>query len=184
LHPATKAYVDTAAFDVTPLTRTWASVAGANTTLGTNLGWVYWIPVWCPSGPIDGLGVEVTTAGAAGSLTRLGIWSSNTVRMEPLTLFKDGGTVDSTTTGFKSVTFTTVNWPGGLMWLGAAAQGAGTPTYRAVTGHGEPWILFATDQVPPALTYRAWTQAQSGAFTNATPGLSAGASPKVSFHTP
>lgn len=185
LHPATKAYVDLNAFDVTPLSRTWASVGGAGSTLTTNNGWVYWIPVRCPSGLIDGLGIEVTTAGAAGSVSRLGIWSNHASRLEPYALVKDAGTVDSTTIGWKSATFASVSWPGGMMWLGVAAQGTGTPTYRAVTGHGEPWILFAVDQVPPALSYRAWTQAVAGAFpATATPGLAASTNPKVAFHTP
>jgi hypothetical protein len=174
-------------YQVTPASRCWASVGGAATTLVANNGWFYWLPVLCPPVDIDGLGVEVTSAGSAGSVSRLGIYTNHATRIEPYSLFYDAGTVATATTGFKSITFPTRSWMGGWMWLGVAGQGAPTtsPTFNAVTGHGEPWVLFGVDQVPPGLAYRAWTQAMSGALlATATPCLSVASSPKVAFHSP
>lgn len=184
-HAATKGYVDGNTFQVTPQSRTWSTVGGANATLATNNGWVFWIPVSCGPCSIDGLGIEVTTA-IASSVTRLGIYTSHPSRLEPYGLFYDAGTVASDSTGWKGITFASRSWLGGWMWLAAAAQGTGAPTYRAVTGHGEPWVAFALDQTPPALTYRGWSaNVGSGALpATVTPGLSSLGNPKVAFHVP
>jgi hypothetical protein len=174
-------------YQVTPASRCWATVGGAATTLVSNAGWFYWIPVLCPPCSIDGLGVEVTSAGSAGSISRLGIYTNHATRIEPYALFYDAGTVASATTGFKSISFTARSWMGGWLWLGVATQGAPatSATYNAATGHGEPWVCFGVDQVPPGLGYRAWTQSMPGALlATATPGLSVASSPKVAFHTP
>ena len=188
LHPTTKAYVDLAAMDVTPLSRTWASPTGQGSTLSVSSGWVYWLPVMCPPCSIDGLGIDVTTAGAANSVARLGIYSNHASRIEPYALFKDAGTVVCTTTGWKSASFAAVSWPGGWMWLAIAAQGnpASSPSFRGCLGTGEPWVLFGVDQVPPSLAYRGLTQnVGEGALpATATPGLHASATPKIAFHTP
>lgn len=185
LQAANKGYVDTNTFQVTPASRTWVTVGGTLTTMTSALGWAYFIPASCGPCSIDGLGVEVTTAGAAGSVSRLGIYTSHPSRIEPYSLWYDAGQVASATTGFKSITFAAQSWPGGWMWLVVAAQSVGTPTYRGVTGHGEPWVAFAIDQTPPNLGYRGWAIGMSGAFTTPiTPGLSGLSSPRVSFHVP
>jgi hypothetical protein len=86
---------------------------------------------------IDEIGVEVTTAGSTGALLRLGIyrvsrWVNGTVE-----LVKDAGTVDATSTGFKSVTglnqFVAV---GETLMLAVVPQGSPVtaPIVRANTG--------------------------------------------------
>jgi hypothetical protein len=175
-----------ATYQVTPATRVWSTVGGAATTVAASNGWAYHLPVFCPPCAIDGIGCEVTTAGAAGSVTRIGIYANHPTRVEPYSVFKDAGTVVSDSTGWKSITFAAIAWPGGWMWLTIAAQGTGAPSYRAVTGHAEPWVGFAIDQVPPNLTYRGWSTSIGGAGLPATivPGLSAAGNPKISFHAP
>src|SRR4051812_39435289 len=84
------------------------------------------------------IGVDVTTAGSAGALCRLGIYADNGWGL-PGTLLLDAGVVDCTTTGVKELTITQALAPG-LYWFAAATQGAPTtaPVYRLVSGALQP----------------------------------------------
>jgi hypothetical protein len=115
---------------------------------------------------IDRIGVEVTTVGSAGSVTRLGVWRDN--NGVPGLLLLDAGTVDSTTTGLREITISQLLTPG-IYWLGACSQGSPTtqPTYRTAS----QIIPFSAQ--PSAPSYMRWCRSYygvSGAFGNLSGG--------------
>ena len=88
--------------------------------------------IYVPSGgSIDRVAVEVTTAGGAGSVFRMGLYSDS--NGAPGALISDEGTVDSATTGFKEDTVAWTDLTGGLYWIVTAAQVGTAPTVRSVT---------------------------------------------------
>lgn len=88
-------------------------------------------PLYWPGGPIDAIGIAVTT-GAATSTIRLGIYADDGTGY-PGTLLLDAGTVDSSGTGHKEIILPSpVTLPAGLYWLVGVAQG-GAPTVRAIS---------------------------------------------------
>lgn len=82
---------------------------------------------------IDYIACEiVTTAGGAGSVTRLGIYDD--VGGVPTNLVLDAGTVATTATGMASIAISKA-LTAGIYWMTAVAQGVATPapTYRVIT---------------------------------------------------
>jgi hypothetical protein len=75
------------------------------------------------------IGLEVTTA-AASSVVRLGLYAD--LNGKPGTLITEYGTVDTSTTGYKTITISLTLLPG-KYWIAAVAQG-GAPTIGIVTG--------------------------------------------------
>jgi hypothetical protein len=75
------------------------------------------------------IGLEVTTA-AASSVVRLGLYADTNGK--PGTLITEYGTVDTSTTGYKTITISSTLLPG-KYWIAAVAQG-GAPTIGIVTG--------------------------------------------------
>jgi hypothetical protein len=107
--------------------------------------------------------------------------------VQPYTKFLDAGvTPAATSTGFKSVAPSSIAWPGGLMWLAVVAIGGGC-SLRAVTGFGEPWVMFDVGQLPTTLTYRSWTSPiGEGALPTTLPtvlNLAGDGNPKIAFKT-
>lgn len=92
--------------------------------------------LWLPAGTLDRLGVWITSGGAAGSVVRLGLYG--TTGGVPGTLLVDGGTVGSTTTGFKEVTISQVI-TAGLYWVGADNQVA-SADWVHTSGTPQAWI--------------------------------------------
>lgn len=86
------------------------------------------------SATFDRVAVEVTAAGTAGAVVRLGIYGADADSM-PGSLLVDAGTVDATTTGLKEAIISQAV-TSGLYYLAAVVQGAATtrPTWRSVTG--------------------------------------------------
>jgi hypothetical protein len=78
---------------------------------------------------LNSIAIEVTTAGAAGAVLRLGILSDDGTGY-PGALLLDAGTVDATTTGVKSIAISQALTPG-VYWIGVVPQGA-ISTVRAV----------------------------------------------------
>lgn len=118
-----------------PIYRTgggWASFpidSGFATAAADNNGQLSFVPVMFPvATTADRIGIEVVTAGSAGSVHRLGIWANSSG--VPGTLLVDAGTVDSTTTGAKELTISQSIAANTLYWAGVAQQG--NPTTRAV----------------------------------------------------
>jgi len=113
--------------------RTWQPLSGfyygplADSTATGTLNRVMVFPVYfsVPTA-VNGLRCQVTTAGTAGSVVRMGIYLPGTDG-KPDGLLVDAGTVDATSTGIKIASISeTVS---GLIWLAAVAQGA-LPTTR------------------------------------------------------
>lgn len=93
---------------------------------------------------IDRLGAEVTSAGSAGSVVRLGIYADNGAGL-PGSLVLDAGTIDGTSNTVQTITLDpTTSLTRGLYWWGCAAQVAAC-TIRAHSGlyAGVP-ITFGT----------------------------------------
>lgn len=78
----------------------------------------------------DRIGCDVTTAGEASSVMRLGIYADN--NGTPGALILDAGTVTTATTGIKTITISQKLAPG-RYWLAALTQAAATtqPTCRS-----------------------------------------------------
>ncbi len=84
---------------------------------------------------IDRVGCEVTTAGTAGHVARLGIYRADVTTGLPTTALVDAGTVAVDTTGFKEVAVAaTIH---GLYWLGLTAQSG---TFRALSSLGLTFV--------------------------------------------
>lgn len=84
---------------------------------------------------IDQLRTEVTVAGEAGSVIRMGVYRDNGAGA-PGALLLDGGTVAADTVGVKTITGLAGVAPGGLLWLVRASQLCPTtpPTVRTFSG--------------------------------------------------
>lgn len=67
---------------------------------------------------VDGIGVNLTSAAAAGNTVRLGLFSST--NLVPDALLVDAGTTSTATSGAKSLTFTPITLSPGVYW-GASA---------------------------------------------------------------
>lgn len=85
-------------------------------------------------GTITDVAVEVTVAGSAGAVIRIGVYADDG-NNGPSTLLVDAGTVDATTTGVKTLTLATpitIPSTGRKVWVGAVVQGAAVtrPTVR------------------------------------------------------
>ena len=92
----------------------------------------------------DAVAVDVTVAGSAGSVVRLGVYKDDGTGW-PGTLVVDAGTVDTATTGLKSITAglgALTDLAPDLFWLFAASQGGATtqPTLRAVGNGSHQWV--------------------------------------------
>lgn len=94
-------------------------------------------PLWVPAPiTIDTIACEVTAAVAATTV-RLGLYGSASTDM-PGGLVLDAGTIDSSTTGIKTITLSpTLRIPAGLWWLASVAQG-GSPTLRTIGNSAAP----------------------------------------------
>lgn len=97
-------------------------------TIGANLLVAVPYPIVRPM-TADRIAVEVSTGGAAGALLRLGIYNDNGAGL-PGTLKLDAGTVDSTTTGLKTITISHA-LARGLYWLAVIGNTAGVAVYRS-----------------------------------------------------
>lgn len=109
--------------------RTSDPLSYAGITLTGNIFYTSLIDI--PAGRVlTAIGVNVTTAGAAGTVIRMGIYTTGTTGQSsgrPLTLVTDYGTIDASTTGYKEVTGLTQVLTEGPYWVGAVAQGVTTP---------------------------------------------------------
>ena len=87
------------------------------------------VPFWVGrTKTFDQIAVDVTAA-QAGSTIQLGIYGAG-VGDQPLGLIVDAGAVDSSTTGFKTITLTGIVLQPGWHWLACLSLGA-APSFRA-----------------------------------------------------
>lgn len=137
------------------------------------LGRLHYTPLWIDRTlTIDSLSVLVQTAGAAGAAIRLGIYDTDPVQAHPGSLIVEAGTVDTTTTGTKTVAIAApVTLRPGLYWLAAVMQTAQS-TVRAVST--VPYVLSAdtinttmyTSRMEASVTGALPVTAATGAGTN------------------
>lgn len=115
------------------------SVIAPNTTLALTANRLYAVPFFTPvARTITKMAIHVTTLGT-GAVTRLGICQDNG-SIYPGALVVDAGTVDCSTTGFKSISGLSVPWsPNTLYWALLVASVAFT--LSAVTA-GYGWQLL------------------------------------------
>jgi hypothetical protein len=92
---------------------------------------LYFIPMWINiSKAFDLIGLNVTVLQASTTM-RLGIFKSDGTNNLPKTLQLDAGTIDSSTTGMKTISISQTLTPG-LWYLGAVWQGGSvSPTVNS-----------------------------------------------------
>ena len=141
---------------------------GGRTTGAVAAGTITFAPFWVGTpASFTRIGTEVTTAGAAGSLLRLGIYRDAGNGL-PGNLVLDAGTIDAATTGAKELTIAQTLAPG-LYWLTVLSE-VGSPSVRTVSGVG------LTPVGAGSLATATGTQGQAGHYNT---GLAAGSLPAV-----
>lgn len=90
---------------------------------------------------VDRIAIEVTIAGAGGTVARLGIYGEAATAGTPGALLVDGGTVAVDSTGIKAVTVSTALTRG---WKFIAVVTDGTPTIRIARPQWTPMGLGAS----------------------------------------
>lgn len=121
------------------------------TTQALTSGTMLLIPVDLPSTQnYKAVAINVTTAGAAGTLIRLGLYPMKSNGMpDYANLIGDFGTVDGTTTGIKTITGLTIPATRGRAFFAVVAQG-GAPSVQATTGLGLNFPLPSSVATPSA----------------------------------
>jgi len=139
--------------------------AGTRSTVAMVANTEYAVPIYISgTGSISTMGIEVTAAGTAGTLIRLGLRGDNGTG-QPGTLILDAGTLagDAITASGIEITGLSQSLTPGLYWFTATAQSTGgtLPTLRAQTG----------DMVPvaaPTLASSIGSASSTGYVTGAT----------------
>lgn len=107
---------------------------GGRSTTTMTAGLLTFVPFWVGTATnFSMIGAEVTTAGAAGTALRLGIYRDSGKGL-PDALILDAGKVDAATTGPKELSIAQALSPG-LYWLAALAE-VGAPVVRTVSAVG------------------------------------------------
>ncbi len=92
-------------------------------------------------GTLDRIQFNVTTGGAAGSVARVGIYTSTSdTNLYPNALVVDGGQFDTTSTGVKTATISAALTENKLYWL-VFLSGTAAPTVRAGQPSSMPNVL-------------------------------------------
>ena len=138
---------------------------------------IRYVPLWIDYDvTITRLGLNVTTAAAAGNTARIGIYSNDATTTQPLSLLVDSGTYGTLaldSTGAKSVTGLSLALTKGLYWMAYTASiasgtitGIGTNFMFDVKGQaaisGVGWAGFNQTFVYGALPASAGTLADTG----------------------
>lgn len=129
---------------------------------------------------INALAFEVTTAGSAGALVRVGVYrtAANGIDLE---LIVDGGTIDATTAGTKTKSLTAPVKAGEIIWLASVPQGAATtaPILRCIQ-NTTPVYLGATD--PNLMMQNQLSGLQVSGVTGALPTTITAPGPTTAPH--
>lgn len=117
---------------------------------------------------VDQIVCDVTSAGSAGSVVRMGIYADDGSN-QPGALVIDGGTVDGTTMAVKLLTIAATALAPGRYWLVAVNQGA--PTTTASLRFAERMVAGSYHVTQSAiLTGAAWVSVSMTGVTGALPG--------------
>lgn len=173
---ATTAFVAGSSFNLHPYrSGLWYFTHGlTRTTASTINERVYLSPlvVHKSAQAFDRIGMDVTTAGNAGSVIRLGIYGDTAGT--PTALVTDAGTIDAATTGLKSIVISVTLQPG-IYWLATVAQASATtaPACRFLSASGRIAAVGTTNQPGPFDGAGYITAA--GSVPGALPGTAPGA---------
>lgn len=127
----------------------------------------------------DRIGINVTTAGTAGAVLRLGLY--NGAAGVPTSLIVDAGTVDATTTGAKEVTISVTLDPG-IYFTAIVAQVAVSTVSAYASTTALPWLAPDTATSAPTATTGSLGRAHAGTVTGALPNpTNAGFSATAAF---
>lgn len=164
----------------------WLCAPSRTTAAGHANGTFYPVP-WDLAEPVDvdRFTVEVTTAGTAGSVHRLIAYADDGTGTRPGSLLLDAGTVDTTTTGLKTLTVA-VTLPLGRVWLAAVCQGA--PSTVPVIRHHDGSIIPIPlpDPIPNAACTFPGAAGMTGAAPATAPAMGTGSAfsaPRVYVRT-
>jgi hypothetical protein len=158
-----------------PKTNAWyfSSVTGGINTKALTAGDLYCMPVVLPydSVTLQALGLDVTTAGSAGSVARMGIFADDgTGYPGALVAGSEVSGIVTTATGFKSGTLAApLTIRGGFYWFGLVAQTAGF-TSRSYGGNLEAMRVPMMNSGTTTLS-SGTTQVQSYRQTGVTGAL-------------
>lgn len=165
------------AFGMMPIGSTGLSTpASSFTTLALTQGREYGIPIYAPRrGNWQIVRVNVTGAGTAGAVVRLGLREHNSFGGSPGDLMEDWGTLAVDSTGEKFLDMPDLDLPEGIYWLDLAAQGAPIThaTLTAITGV-LPFSLFQIST--PGSLVNVGYRSGSDTITGALPALFGGGS--------
>lgn len=126
------------------------------------------VPLWSGGGgQISEIGFSVAVVGAAGSLSRCGLYDSDPVTLRPRTLLADSGQIDTNaSTGFKNVTGLTVGLQPHKLYYPVFQTNGNPPT---ISGFASGVSLFG--MTVPLSDLRGWSVAQAfGALPATFPG--------------
>jgi hypothetical protein len=115
---------------------------------------------------IDQIAVEVTTAGAAGSNLRFGIYNGDTTTVVPTTLVVDSGDISAATIGVKTFTpGTAITLTPGLYFTAFSTSSATVVGVRSLTTTNFAQVIGLTAAGGTSLgTYINGTRAAYGAL--------------------
>jgi hypothetical protein len=144
----------------------WPSTAATtNTTLNQNQLWL--MPVQLPAGlVISEIAFTITTAGSAGALVSVGIYSSTTVsgEMRADALLSNFGSVSTSTNGKKVITSLNYTVPSGTTdwyWIALLGTVAAPGNISFISSAVKQYIGFTT---AGGTQYSAWTLAGQTSF--------------------
>ena len=116
----------------------YSTASSATSTSTRSDGVLYASPVYIPRICIlDRIGMEVTVAGSANSVLRLGVYASNSYG-QPGARMLDAGTIDGTSATYQEIAIALTIPSPGWYWVAAAPQGSPSPTQptmRVSTGN-------------------------------------------------
>jgi hypothetical protein len=153
----------------------WFTPPGEPAAVAGTAGTGRFSPMWVPPGgaTVDRIACQVTVAGSAGAVVRLGIYANGASNDYPGSLILDAGTVDATSTGVKEITISQAI-PEGLVWLCAAGQVASC-TMQGTQGNACP-MWFVSSTVAMGFSVVGLTRTgMTGAFPGTAPSAASGA---------
>jgi hypothetical protein len=118
-----------------------ANIAAATSVTGAMItGTIYFIPIYAArNATLDRVRFEVTVAGSADLVVRLGLYAYDLATGRPGALLATLGSVSNPGVGVHDVTINQALTVGGY-YIGALATGTSSATFRVNAGQASPWL--------------------------------------------
>ena len=146
-------------------------IGGATSTHG--LATLSVNPIWLPAGiTLDRIGLELTTAGAATAVYRMGLYTDS--GGQPSTLVAEYGTIDCTVTpAALTLTISQAISSSAWYWMGGATQGATCTVRASNSAQGVPFLVgtVATPTTTPYIAFGSSSGVVSGALPSTFPSI-------------